>query len=322
MSQPTHHQPQVVNRGDRLFRGVLRLFGLVVLAMALVILVELWGVARPSVERFGLQFLLQTDWDPVRERFGALPFIYGTLVSSLIAILLAVPLGLGVAFFLSELAPRWLRQPVSFLVELLAAIPSVVYGLWGIFVLVPIIRSLELAILQAGLGVLPIFSGAPYGIGMLSAGVVLAIMIVPTVAAVSREVFRAVPNSQREAALALGATRWETMKVVFDYGRPGIVGAIVLAWGRALGETMAVNMVIGNQPVISPSLFSPAHTMASVIASEFNEAVEAIHVAALAEIGLVLFGLTFILSAMARLLVLRVERRARGRQAAAEGVSA
>lgn len=322
MSQPTHHQPQVVNRGDRLFRGVLRLFGLVVLAMALIILVELWGVARPSVERFGLQFLLQTDWDPVRERFGALPFIYGTLVSSLIAILLAVPLGLGVAFFLSELAPRWLRQPVSFLVELLAAIPSVVYGLWGIFVLVPIIRSLELAILQAGLGVLPIFSGAPYGIGMLSAGVILAIMIVPTVAAVSREVFRAVPDSQREAALALGATRWEAMKVVFDYGRPGIVGAVVLAWGRALGETMAVNMVIGNQPVISASLFSPAHTMASVIASEFNEAVEAMHVAALAEIGLVLFGLTFILSALARLLVLRVERRARGRQAATAGVSA
>lgn len=322
MSQPTHHQPQVVNRGDRLFRGVLRLFGLVVLAMALIILVELWGVARPSVERFGLQFLLQTDWDPVRERFGALPFIYGTLVSSLIAILLAVPLGLGVAFFLSELAPRWLRQPVSFLVELLAAIPSVVYGLWGIFVLVPIIRSLELAILQAGLGVLPIFSGAPYGIGMLSAGVILAIMIVPTVAAVSREVFRAVPDSQREAALALGATRWEAMKVVFDYGRPGIVGAVVLAWGRALGETMAVNMVIGNQPVISASLFSPAHTMASVIASEFNEAVEAMHVAALAEIGLVLFGLTLILSALARLLVLRVERRARGRQAATAGVSA
>lgn len=322
MSQPIHHQPRIVNRGDRLFRGILVLFGLVVLGMALLIFVELWGVARPSVERFGLRFLVGTQWDPVRERFGALPFIYGTLVSSLIAILLAVPMGLGVAFFLSELAPRWLRQPVSFLVELLAAIPSVVYGLWGVFVLVPIIRRLELAILNAGLGVLPIFSGAPYGIGMLSAGVVLAIMIVPTVAAVSREVFRAVPNSQREAALALGATRWETMKVVFDYGRPGIVGAIVLAWGRALGETMAVNMVIGNQPVISPSLFSPAHTMASVIASEFNEAVEAIHVAALAEIGLVLFGLTFILSAMARLLVLRVERRARGRQAAAEGVSA
>src|SRR5690606_4501737 len=245
---------------------------------------------------------------------------YGTLVSSLIAILLAVPLGLGVAFFLSEMAPRWLREPVSFLVELLAAIPSVVYGLWGLSVLVPIIRSLELAILRTGLSRVPLFSGAPYGIGMLSAGVVLAIMIVPTVAAVSREVFRAVPDSQREAALALGATRWEAMKVVFDFGRPGIVGAVVLAWGRALGETMAVNMVIGNQPIISASLFSPAHTMASVIASEFNEAVEPMHVAALAEIGLALLGLTLLLSALARLLVLRVERRSRGRQAA-QGVT-
>ncbi|NMA71141.1 MAG: phosphate ABC transporter permease subunit PstC [Firmicutes bacterium] len=320
MNQPLHHPTRVVNRGDRLFRGILRLFGLVVLAIALLILVELWEVARPSVERFGLRFLIETQWDPVREQFGALPFVYGTLVSSLIAILLAVPLGLGVAFFLSEMAPRWLREPVSFLVELLAAIPSVVYGLWGLFVLVPIIRSLELAILRTGLSRVPLFSGAPYGIGMLSAGVVLAIMIVPTVAAVSREVFRAVPDSQREAALALGATRWEAMKVVFDYGRPGIVGAVVLAWGRALGETMAVNMVIGNQPIISASLFSPAHTMASVIASEFNEAVEPMHVAALAEIGLALLGLTFLLSALARLLVLRVERRSRGRQAA-QGVT-
>jgi len=320
MNQPLHHPTRVVNRGDRLFRGILGLFGLVVLAIALLILVELWEVARPSVERFGLRFLIETQWDPVREQFGALPFVYGTLVSSLIAILLAVPLGLGVAFFLSEMAPRWLREPVSFLVELLAAIPSVVYGLWGLFVLVPIIRSLELAILRTGLSRVPLFSGAPYGIGMLSAGVVLAIMIVPTVAAVSREVFRAVPDSQREAALALGATRWEAMKVVFDYGRPGIVGAVVLAWGRALGETMAVNMVIGNQPIISASLFSPAHTMASVIASEFNEAVEPMHVAALAEIGLALLGLTLLLSALARLLVLRVERRSRGRQAA-QGVT-
>lgn len=320
MNQPLHHPTRVVNRGDRLFRGILGLFGLVVLAIALLILVELWEVARPSVERFGLRFLIETQWDPVREQFGALPFVYGTLVSSLIAILLAVPLGLGVAFFLSEMAPRWLREPVSFLVELLAAIPSVVYGLWGLFVLVPIIRSLELAILRTGLSRVPLFSGAPYGIGMLSAGVVLAIMIVPTVAAVSREVFRAVPDSQREAALALGATRWEAMKVVFDYGRPGIVGAVVLAWGRALGETMAVNMVIGNQPIISASLFSPAHTMASVIASEFNEAVEPMHVAALAQIGLALLGLTLLLSALARLLVLRVERRSRGRQAA-QGVT-
>lgn len=314
MSEPIH-QPRTVNASDRLFRGILILFGILVLAVAFIILTELWSVARPSVVRFGLGFLAGTEWDPVRERFGALPFVYGTLVSSLIAVLLAVPLGLGVAFFLSELAPRWLRDPVSFLVELLAAIPSVVYGLWGIFVLVPIVRNVEIALLSSPLAVLPLFSGAPYGIGMLSAGIILAIMIVPTVAAVSREVFRAVPGSQREAALALGATRWEAMKVIFDYGRPGIVGAVVLAWGRALGETMAVNMVIGNQPIISASLFSPAHTMASVIASEFNEAVEPMHVAALAEIGLVLFGVTVILSALARLLVLRVERRSRGRSA-------
>lgn len=314
MSQPIH-QPRTVNASDRLFRGILILFGTLVLAVAFIILTELWSVARPSVARFGLRFLAATEWDPVRERFGALPFVYGTLVSSLIAVLLAVPLGLGVAFFLSELAPRWLRDPVSFLVELLAAIPSVVYGLWGIFVLVPVVRNVEIALLSSPLAVLPLFRGAPYGIGMLSAGIILAIMIVPTVAAVSREVFRAVPGSQREAALALGATRWEAMKVVFDYGRPGIVGAVVLAWGRALGETMAVNMVIGNQPIISASLFSPAHTMASVIASEFNEAVEPMHVAALAEIGLVLFGVTVILSALARLLVLRVERRSRGRSA-------
>ncbi|BAS28868.1 phosphate ABC transporter permease subunit PstC [Limnochorda pilosa] len=315
MSLPIH-QARTVNRGDRLFRGVLVVFGLLVLAVAAVILDELGQVARPSVARYGLGFLTGTQWDPIQQRFGALPFVFGTVVSSAIAVLLAVPLGLGVAFFLSELAPRWLRDPVSFLVELLAAIPSVVYGLWGIFVLVPLIRALEMKIVASGLGFLPIFSGAPYGIGMLSAGVILAIMIVPTVAAVSREVFRAVPGSQREAALALGATRWEAMKVVFDYGRAGIVGAVVLGWGRALGETMAVNMVIGNQPVISLSLFSPAHTMASVIASEFNEAVVPMHVSALAEIGLVLFGVTFLLSAVARILVIRVERKARGRSAA------
>src|SRR6185503_293967 len=229
------------------------------------------------------------------EHYGALPFVYGTLVSSLLAMLIAVPLGIGAAVFLAELAPPWLRPPVAFLVELVAAVPSVVYGLWGIFVLAPLMRTWVQPFLGATLGFLPLFQGPPYGVGMLAAGIILAIMVVPFVTAVAREVLLAVPRTQREAALALGATRWETTRVaVLRYGRSGLIGAMLLGLGRALGETMAVTMVIGNRPEVAISLFAPGYTMASVIANEFAEATSDLYLAALIEIGLLLFVVTVV----------------------------
>jgi phosphate transport system permease protein len=260
--------------------------------------------ALPSIKAFGWSFLYTSTWDPVVEHFGALPLIYGTIVSSLLALLIAVPLGIGAAVFLTELAPSWISPSISFLIELLAAVPSVVYGLWGIFVLAPWLRTQVQPALGTALGFLPLFQGPPYGVGMLAAGLILAIMIVPFIIAVSREVLLAVPNTQREAALALGATRWETTRIaVLRYAKSGLIGAILLGLGRALGETMAVTMVIGNRAEISASLFAPGYTMASMIANEFTEATSDLYLSALVEVGLLLFIVTVIVNALARLLV-------------------
>lgn len=301
------------NLGDWLFRNLTRLFAVGILALVGLMVYEMAVAARPSMLEFGWRFLWSTEWDPVAETFGALPFIYGTLVTSLLALLFAGITGLGVAIYLSELAPSWLRSPISFLVELLAAIPSVVYGIWGIFVLVPWVRSTVQPLLGKTLGFLPLFQGPPYGIGMLSGGLILAIMILPTITAVAREVMRAVPEAQREAALALGATRWEvTRMAVLPYARSGIIGGAMLGLGRALGETMAVTMVIGNRPQISASLFAPADTMASVIANNFAEATSDLHISALIEIGLILFGVSLALNVLARFLIWSTTRSLEG----------
>jgi phosphate transport system permease protein len=294
--------------GDAVFRIVLTGLAAVIPLLFLAIVSQLAWSAWPSLRAFGFDFLVSETWDPVAEQFGAGPMIFGTLYSSFIALVLAVPLAVGVAIFLTEFAPRWLRRPVGTLVELLAAIPSVVYGLWGIFVLIPLLRTYAVPPLQAVFGWTPLFSGTFYGNSMLAAGMILAIMILPYISSVSREVLAAVPSSQREAALALGATRWEAVwSAVLPYARPGIVGAVVLGLGRALGETMAVVMVIGNRHDLGVSLVEPGYTMAAVIANEFNEAA-GLQRAALFEIGLVLFGVTVAVNAFARFLVWRVAR--------------
>ena len=293
--------------GDRVFRLSIRAAAWGVIGLAGALTTSMIWAAWPSLRTFGWRFLVTSRWDPVAEVFGAVPFIYGTLMSSLLALLIAVPLSLGAAIYLSEVAPVRIRAPIAFLIELLAAVPSVVYGLWGIFVLAPWLRRSVQPALGASLGFLPLFQGPPYGVGMLAAGLILAIMIVPYITAVSREVLLAVPGSQREAALGLGATRWEATRLaVLPYGRSGLIGAVLLGLGRALGETMAVTMVIGNRPEVSMSLFAPGYTMASVIANEFTEATSDLYVAALVEIGLLLLALTVIVNALARFLVWRV----------------
>jgi phosphate transport system permease protein len=263
----------------------------------------------PSWHAFGFKFFAGHDWDPVNEQFGALPFVYGTLVSSLLALLIAVPLSIGVAVFTTEMCPSALRSPLSFFVELLAAIPSVVYGLWAIFVLVPILSNYVQPFLSRTLGWTGFFVGPPYGISMLAAGIILAIMIIPIISSITREVLMVVPQHQREAALALGATRWEMIRIgVLRNARAGIMGGIILGLGRALGETMAVTMVIGNRPEIAKSLFAPGYTMASVLANEFSEATGDVYLSALIEIGLALFLVTIVVNALARLLVWTVTR--------------
>jgi phosphate transport system permease protein len=295
------------NQGDRAFRWVVTALACAIPVLVALMALKMVDASSLAISRFGLGFLFETTWDPVFERFGALPFVYGTLLSSLLALLIGGPISLGAAIYLSELAPDWIRTPASFLVELLAAIPSVVYGLWGIFVLAPWLRTAVEPFLASTLGFLPLFQGPFYGVGMLAGGLILAIMIIPTISAVSRDVMRAVPDAQREAVLALGSTRWEMIRmVVLPYARSGIIGAVILGLGRALGETMAVTMVIGNRPEISASLFAPGYTMASVIANEFTEATYDLYLGALIEIGLVLFGLTLLLNGLARLLVWRV----------------
>ena len=274
---------------------------LIVVGIAATLIQESWL----SLRQFGFRFWRTSTWDPVAGQFGALPFIWGTLYSSLLALLLSTPVALGIAVFLAELSPRLLRQPLIFLTELLAAIPSIVYGLWGIFVLVPVVRSLEAATPE-WLRRVPLFSGPPLGVGMLAAALILAVMITPFSAAVAREILRAVPTSQREAAYALGATRWEAIRLALYYGRSGIIGAVMLGLGRALGETIAVTMVIGNNPQVSASLFAPQYTMAAVIANEFTEAADDLYLHALVEIGLVLFLITIVVNALSRLLLWRV----------------
>lgn len=267
----------------------------------------LWDEASLAISKFGWKFWQTSTWDPVAGDFGALPFIWGTLYSSILALVLATPIALGIAVFLSDWCPLWLRAPLVFLTELLAAIPSIVYGLWGIFVLVPAIRTMQTT-LPDWIRAMPLFSGPPVGVSLLSAAVILAIMIVPFTSSVAREVLKSVPPSQREAAYALGATRWEATKVTLHYARTGIVGAIMLGFGRALGETMAVTMVIGNTPQAKWSLFAPQYTMAAVIANEFSEAADQLHLDALVEIGLVLFAITFLVNLGSRALLWQMNR--------------
>jgi phosphate transport system permease protein len=297
------------NYGDRAFRGLLTLGALVIPILLAFLVYELWMGSRLAIDRFGLGFVTSSTWDPVAEEFGAFPLIFGTLLSSAVALVIAVPLSLGVAIYLTEFAPKAVRQPVAFLISLLAAIPSVVYGLWGIFVLIPVLRTTAFPFLRDTLGFLPLFQGPIYGPSTLAAGIILAIMVMPYVMSVSREVLLAVPNTQREAALALGATRWEAViTAVLPYARSGIVGAVILGLGRALGETMAVTMLIGNRHEIAASLFAPGYTMAAAIANEFSEAVGDLHLSALAYVALLLFVVTVLVNAAARLLIWRVAR--------------
>jgi phosphate transport system permease protein len=299
------------NVADSIYAAVLTGFGLMIPLIFIFIMLRVGGVAMPSIREFGWGFITSSEWNPVEMRFGALPFIYGTVVSSILALVIAVPLSVGLAIFLTELAPRWLAGPVGFATELLAAIPSVIYGLWGIFVLIPFLRGTIQQPLADRFGdTIGLFQGPAYGASIMAGGVILAIMVVPFVSAVSREVLAAVPREQREAALALGATRWEmTWQVALPYALPGIVGAVILGLGRALGETMAITMVIGNRPEIATSLFAPGYTMASVLANEFAEASGDLYLAALMEIGLILFAITIIVNSFARVLVWRVARR-------------
>src|SRR5215467_15400587 len=294
---------------DQVFRGLVVFCALAVMAVVGLIIFELLRESRPSMVKFGFKFLTKQIWDPVAEDFGALPFIYGTIVSSIVALVIAVPLSVGTALFLTELCPRRLRAILSLLVELLSAIPSVIYGLWGIFVLSPFLRLHVEPFLAKYFKWTGLFSGPKYGWGMLAAGMVLAIMILPIIASITREVVTAVPRVQREAALALGATRWEMLRMaVLRNARPGIFGAIILGLGRALGETMAVTMVIGNRPEIARSLFAPGYTLASAIANEFAEATTPLYLSALVEIGLALFIVTLIVNGAARFLVWSITR--------------
>jgi phosphate transport system permease protein len=286
------------------------LFATSIFLVTALLVFELYHNSTLPRHKFGWAFFVTRTWDPVFENFGALPFIYGTVITSALALLIAVPLGVGASIFLAELAPRRVSDGLTFVIELLAAIPSVIFGLLGIFVLVPIMRVYVEPFLKATLGTLPLFKGPMYGIGFLTAGVVLAIMVVPFIISVSREVLLAVPMEQREAALALGATRWEaTWKVVVPFARAGIFGSIFLSLARALGETMAVTMVIGNDPKISASLFAPGYSIAAVIANEFTEATGDLYVQSLVELGLVLFLLTIVLNGLARLMILATTRR-------------
>ncbi|HEY6464807.1 MAG TPA: phosphate ABC transporter permease subunit PstC [Candidatus Acidoferrales bacterium] len=298
-----------LRHGDEVAHLLTLIFAATILLVTSIMVYELWINSKLSRAQFGFSFFWASAWDPVAEHFGALPFIFGTIVTAMVSLLIAVPLGLAAAIFLAELAPRKLSDTTAFLIDLLAAVPSVIYGLLGIFIVVPLMRTTIGPALKATLGFLPIFKGPNYGVSLLTASIVLAIMIVPYIISVSREVLLTVPRDQREAALGLGATRWEsTWKVVVPWARPGIMGSVFLALARALGETMAVTMVIGNDPKIVTSLFSPGYTIAAVIANEFAEASGDMHRSSLMELGLVLFLITFILNGVARLLIVATER--------------
>jgi len=303
--------------GDEIAHLITMVAAMSLLLITVLLVYELWIHSAESRQKFGWNFLLGRTWDPVFGEFGALPFIYGTLVTSAVALAIAVPLGVGAAIFLAELAPPKLSASLTFVSDLLAAVPSVIYGLLGVFLLVPLMRTTVQPALKATLGFLPLFEGPAYGIGFLTAGVVLAVMVVPFVLSVSREVLLAVPREQREAALALGATKWEsTWRVVVPAARTGIFGSVFLALARALGETMAVTMVIGNNPQIAASLLAPGYSIAAVMANEFSEATGDLYLSALIELGLVLFLLTFVLNGLARLLILVTASRGSGGQLA------
>jgi phosphate transport system permease protein len=296
--------------GDEVAHLVTLLFAATAVGIVVILVMELYGNSAEAREKFGWNFFVTRTWDPISGAFGSLPFIYGTVITSAVALLISVPLGVGAAIFLAELAPPRVSDILTFIIELLAAVPSVIYGLLGVFVLVPLLRDPVQPFLNRTLGFLPWFQGPSYGVGLLAAGVILAVMVVPFIISISRESLLAVPVEQREAALALGATRWEsTWQVVVPYARLGIVGSIFLALARALGETMAVTMVIGNAPQIAASLFAPGYSIAAVIANEFTEATGNLHISALIELGLVLFLLTIVINAFARLLVLATTRR-------------
>jgi phosphate transport system permease protein len=293
-----------------IFRAGTGAFAVLLIVGVVAIGVSLWRESALSIHRFGWQFWQTDVWDPVAGEFGARPFIWGTLYSSILAIIISTPIALGIAVYISELSPGWLRRPLVFLTELLAAIPSIVYGLWGIFVLVPFVRQLEILTPEWAKSI-PLFSGPPLGLGMLAAALILAIMVIPFSSSVAREVLKSVPQAQREGAYALGATRWEATRMALFYARTGIVGAVMLGFGRALGETMAVTMVIGNNPQIKWSLFAPQYTMAAVVANEFAEASDDLHLHALIEIGLVLFVITLIINAISRLFIWSMGRQRR-----------
>jgi phosphate transport system permease protein len=314
LASPQLQVRKAAQTGDSVARLVTIMFAAIVLLIAVILVYVLWQGSAASRHSLGWSFLFSTDWDPVTQKFGALPFIYGTVVTSVLALIISVPVGVGAAVFLSELAPAGISNALTFLVELLAAIPSVIYGLLAIFTLVPLMRSYGEPFLKATLGFLPLFQGPALGVGYLTAAMILSIMAFPFIISVSREALLAVPREQREAALALGATRWETTwQVVVPYARLGIYGSVFLALARALGETMAVTMVIGNNPAIRASLFAPGYTIAAIIANEFSEATGAVYLAALVELGLVLFCLTIVLNSAARLLIIATTRKGSGR---------
>lgn len=297
------------NPGDFIFQNTTRFFAFIVLALTFLMAYTMIQQALPSIKAFGWRFLTTTEWDPVTDIYGSLTYVFGTLYTSFVALLISIPLSLGVAIFLAEVAPKWLEQPLSVLVELLAAIPSIVYGLFGIFVMVPWLRETVEPFLSEKLDFLPFFEGAPYGFGVLAASLILSIMILPIITSISRDVMKSIPDSQREAAYALGATKWEVTKIVLSGSKSGILGAALLGLGRAVGETMAVTMVIGNTAQISWSLFDPGHTMASVIANEFTEATTKLYLSSLIEIALLLFVITIVLNSIARFIVWRVTRK-------------
>jgi phosphate transport system permease protein len=299
-----------MREGDEIARLITFLFAASVVLVTLLLVFELWQGSILPRHKFGFNFFRTSVWDPIFDQFGALPFIYGTLVTAGVALVIAVPLGIGAAIFLAELAPARVSDTLEFFIDLLAAVPSVIYGLLGVFIVVPLMREYIQPALKNTLGFLPLFQGPVYGVGLLTAGIVLAIMVIPYIISVSREVLLSVPRDQREAALSLGSTHWEsTWKVVVPFARGGIMGSIFLALARALGETMAVTMVIGNAPVISASLFSPGDSIASVIANQFTEATGDLYLQSLIELGLVLFLITFILNGLARLLIVATSQK-------------
>ncbi len=299
--------------GDEIARLVTFLFAMTVVLITILLVYQLWVNSALPRHKFGLHFFTTEVWDPIADEYGALPFIYGTLVTSAVALLLAVPLGIGAAIFLAELAPPRISDALQFFIDLLAAVPSVIYGLLGFFIVRPLMRTVIYPALNKPLGFMPIFKGPSYGVGFLTAGIVLAIMVIPYIISVSREVLLSVPRDQREAALALGATRWEsTWKVVVPFAKTGIMGSIFLALARALGETMAVTMVIGNTPRIAASLFAPGYSIAAVIANEFTEATGDLYLQSLIALGLVLFILTFVINGLARLLIVVTTQKGSG----------